>query len=104
MPMTINESEWDRLVAENERLTAEAEENERVYRNCKGAVVLAKEWIAEKDKRIERLEGALEEIGSQVRECEMDDEDRERADFEQGYDMCVLTAREALQRDKEVEK
>jgi hypothetical protein len=40
------------LKADNERLTDE-------NKNCKMAVVLAKEWIADRDKRIEELEADL---------------------------------------------
>lgn len=47
----------------------------------------------------ERLRGRIEQIASQIRPCECDDEQMEMADFETAYDMCVLEAREALNNE-----
>ena len=83
-----SKAEIDRVYAENERLKAVLmtesekrdllskehyrtriaeleEDNERLKaenKNCKVAVVLAQEWIAEKDARIELLEGVVERL------------------------------------------
>ena len=50
-----------------------------------------------------RLKDALQEIASQGRPFEYDDEQKEMADYETGYDMCILTAREALSNDAQKE-
>lgn len=59
----------------------------------------AEDQLFEQAGTIERLRAALEEIASQGRPVEFDDEQKAIADYEGAYDLCVLTAREALRDD-----
>lgn len=55
----------------------------------------ARVWLEENRERGKYRE-ALTNIASQRTTEQMDDEDKEAADFEGGYDTCVITARNAL--------
>lgn len=56
----------DFALKEIERLQARVDADERMVRNCKCAVVLAKEYIAEKDAKIERLQAKVGELESEA--------------------------------------
>jgi hypothetical protein len=52
--------------------------------------------LAEKDALIAKYEWSIQQIAGQQLMAEMEDQDREDADFEGGYDTIIEIAREAL--------
>jgi len=92
---SIRAKHLQRAVAEIERLTTERDTAEANLERLQNKFEQVTGENVRLTAEVKRLMEAIEEIASQAREVEMDVEDLERADFEQGYDMCVLTAREA---------
>ena len=68
-----------------------ADEKEQLYKNCKGAVVIAKEWIAEKDAEIEKLQARINTLEEWL------DNEREACLFWQAKARTHSDAKQALQ-------
>jgi len=84
----------ERLRSATARLMSESADQATIRRNT--AIKEAAARITELEAENARLREALNEIARQPLAEAMDDEDLDRASFEDGYDYCVRHARAAL--------